>query len=86
MIDITAGTHRPFPAFEISDFTGDGVMDVKVTTSHELNFDCDWDEEDVYSWRGSSPQHVLMDDLPPDTPECAMFHAITLNAIIQKLY
>ncbi len=77
MIDITAGTHRPFPAFEISDFTGDGVMDVKVTTSHELNFDCDWDEEDVYSWRGSSPQHVLMDDLPPDTPECAMFHAIT---------
>ena len=76
-IDISVASHKPLPVFETSDFNDDGVMDVKVTTFHEINFECAWDEVDIYSWVDDLPQHLLMEDVPPDIPQCAMFHAIT---------
>ncbi|MCA9945014.1 MAG: VCBS repeat-containing protein [Anaerolineales bacterium] len=77
-IDMSVPSFRPYASHEIGDFTDDGVVDIKVTTSHEVNFNCAWDEVDIYSWNGRTPQHLLMEETQmPDTPECAMFHAIT---------
>ncbi|MCB9423433.1 MAG: hypothetical protein H6667_26795, partial [Ardenticatenaceae bacterium] len=77
-IDISVRSFKPYATFELDDFTGDGVVDVRVIKTHEVNFNCTWDEVDIYSWNGRIPQHQLMEDNQmPDTPECAMFHAIT---------
>ncbi len=77
-IDMSVPSFKPNALYEISDFTNDGVTDIKVTTAHEVNFNCTWDEVDIYSWNGRTPQHLLMEETQmPDTPECAMFHAIT---------
>ncbi|MCA9953453.1 MAG: tetratricopeptide repeat protein [Anaerolineales bacterium] len=77
-IDMSVPSFRPSALYEIGDFTNDGVTDIKVTTSHEVNFNCTWDEVDIYSWNGRTPQHLLMEGSQmPDTPECTMFHAIT---------
>ncbi|MCA9917957.1 MAG: tetratricopeptide repeat protein [Anaerolineales bacterium] len=77
-IDTSVPKYKPSVTYEIDDFTGDGVADVKVMTLHEVNFNCTWDEVDIYSWNGRIPQHQLMEENQmPDTPECAMFHAIT---------
>ncbi|MCA9933658.1 MAG: tetratricopeptide repeat protein [Ardenticatenaceae bacterium] len=77
-IDMTVAKFKPVPVFEVADFTGDGIVDIQVTTPHEVNFDCAWNEVDIYSWQDGTPQFSLSpSNETPETPECAMFHAIT---------
>ena len=68
-INISVPSFKPNASYEIGDFTDDGVVDVKVTTSHEVNFNCAWDEVDIYSWNGRTSQHLLTEAQTPDTPE-----------------
>lgn len=70
--------------YDIADYTGDGVADIRVLTPHEENFNCVWDEADIYSWDGFNRQPLMSDGLPPDTPWCNVwrgFGGVTTDPI-----
>lgn len=73
--DLHLGT---IPEFLIADFTGDGVDDIRLHQSFNRNFDCSWEQVDIFSWMGLQSQHQLSNysvDIPPDEVMCNIWRA-----------
>ena len=65
------------PEIEIADYTDDGVDDIRVTQHYSRRFGCEWQEVDIYSWKGSQAQHIEQDGTQPDTAVCNLSQAVS---------
>ena len=63
-----------WPEYDFADYSGDGVEDIRITTTHFLRFGCQWDEIDLYSWDDLEPHFALQEGVAPATPLCNTSH------------
>ena len=68
--DLHLGT---YPELSFADFTGDGIVDIRVSQQFNQNFDCVWDQTDIFSWQGLQSHHQISEyswETPPDELMC----------------
>ncbi len=75
-IDLTYNYRWLAPTFEFTDYTDDGVEDIRVRTPYVRELGCEWEATDLYSWNGLEPQFVLEMNNYPDIPLCNVYQSI----------
>lgn len=84
-IDAEDGKYTASPQIEFDDFNEDGVADIRVIHQKWMDLGCQYEEVELYSWRGGEPQYTQTSNLA-DKPECDAARAITQNLSSQSIY
>ncbi len=79
------GKYTDSPRVEIGDYNEDGFSDIRITHQKWMDLGCQYEEVELYSWRGTEPQYTQTSNLA-DKPECDAARAITQNLSSQSIY
>jgi hypothetical protein len=66
--------------FEIADYDGNGVKDLRVIEPRFLWFDCSWETVYTYSWKGEQQFISIKDEDIPLKPNCYIAKALSSSS------
>ncbi len=62
---------------DIVDHDGDGLHELRIATLRSLNFECNWQQINLYRWEQQIPVFWVIDDQPADSSQCALAQALS---------
>ncbi len=67
--------------YKIEDIDNDGRSEIQLVWSKYNNWGCGWEYTDIYQWNGTQPNHLIHEEIPPDTLECTVAKALQAQDI-----